>query len=214
MRTNIFYILYIYSSQITPGVSIQFQIFFSYRILHNKYCSKAVLQRTKFTTPNMQYMLERYKVQTIILNTILLKLCSFEMKEYLHLHDIYLKHIQTDRQTCLSDMNCTYIHVYTRYNPFAHPSCTSLFILLFIKSSVYCFANFTVLHILLFIFSSSFYVLPIFIYILLCCVTFFFFALSIERTWPDYISLLIISCIIEYVTNKRTLNLDFAWQSS
>ncbi len=47
----------------------------------------------------MQYMLERYKVQTIILNTILLKLCSFEMKEYLHLHDIHLKHIQIDRQT-------------------------------------------------------------------------------------------------------------------
>ncbi len=43
---------------------------------------------------------------------------------------------------------------------------------------------------------------------LLCCVTFFFFALSIKRTWPDYISLLNISCIIEYVTNKRTLNLN------
>ncbi len=32
-----------------------------------------------------------------------------------------------------------------------------------------------------------------------------YFAPSIERTWPDYISLLIIFCIIEYVTNK-TLN--------
>ncbi len=32
------------------------------------------------------------------------------------------------------------LHVYTRYNPFAHPSCTSLFILLFIKSqyTVFC----------------------------------------------------------------------------
>ncbi len=48
---------------------------------------------------------------------------------------------------------------------------------------------------------------------LLCCVTFinFFFysfALSTERTWFDYISLLIIPCIIYYVTNKETLNLE------
>ncbi len=89
------------------------------------------------------------------------------------------------------------LHVNTRYNLFAHSSCTSLFILLCIKSSVYCFAHFILLHILLFIFSSSFYFLPIFTYILF----FFFFALSIDRTWPEYISLLIISCIIEYVTN-------------
>ncbi len=36
---------------------------------------------------------------------------------------------------------------------------------------------------------------------------FHFFALSIERTCPDLHFILIISCIIEYVTNKRTLNL-------
>ncbi len=41
----------------------------------------------------------------------------------------------------------------------------------------------------------------------LCCICVTYFALSIERTWPDltYISLLIIFCLIEYVTNK-TLN--------
>ncbi len=39
------------------------------------------------------------------------------------------------------------------------------------------------MHILLFIFSSYIFFLPIFIYILLCCVT--YFALFIERTWPD-----------------------------
>ncbi len=44
----------------------------------------------------------------------------------------------------------------------------------------------------------------------LCCVTLynfysFYFALSTERTWFDYISLLIIPCIIYYVTNKETL---------
>ncbi len=32
--------------------------------------------------------------------------------------------------------------------------------------------------------------------------------MSTERTWFDYISLLIIPCIIYYVTNKETLNLD------
>ncbi len=63
--------------------------------------------------------------------------------------------------------------VHTRYNPFAHPSCTSLlFILLIIKSQytgfaqLICFALFILLHIWLFI--SLF--LPI--YMLLCCVTF------------------------------------------
>ncbi len=33
-------------------------------------------------------------------------------------------------------------YVYTRYNLFAHSSCTSLLILLFIKSTVYCIAHF------------------------------------------------------------------------
>ncbi len=47
---------------------------------------------------------------------------------------------------------------------------------------------------------------------MLCCVTlynldFYYFALSTERTWFDYISLLIIPCIIYYVTNKETLTL-------
>ncbi len=48
--------------------------------------------------------------------------------------------------------------------------------------------------------------LPIFIYILLCCVAFF---LHCPLSGPVliYITLLIISCIIEYVTNKRTLTL-------
>ncbi len=49
--------------------------------------------------------------------------------------------------------------------------------------------------------------LPIFIYIPLCYVSFF---LHCPLSGPVliYISLLIISCIIEYVTNKRPLNLE------
>ncbi len=56
------------------------------------------------------------------------------------------------------------------YNLFAYSSCTSLFILLFIKSTN-CIAHFTQFFLILFL-------LPIFI--LLCCVT--YFAPSIERT--------------------------------
>ncbi len=37
---------------------------------------------------------------------------------------------------------------------------------------------------------------------------FYFLSIKSAYTFYVYISLLIISCIIEYVTNKRTLNLD------
>ncbi len=80
------------------------------------------------------------------------------------------------------------------------------------------FAHLIVLHILLFctfLFHCTFYSYFSFftIYMLLCCVTlfnfyFYYFALSTERTWFDYISLLIIPCIIYYVTNKETWNLE------
>ncbi len=48
----------------------------------------------------------------------------------------------------------------------------------------------------------------IFIYILLCYVSFVLVCLHCPLSGPVliYISLLIISCIIEYVTNKSTLN--------
>ncbi len=66
----------------------------------------------------------------------------------------------------------------------------------------------TVLHIL---FYSLFFLLifilflPIFIYILLLC--FIFLHCPLSGPFLIYISLLIISCIIKYVTNKITLNL-------
>ncbi len=53
---------------------------------------------------------------------------------------------------------------------------------------------------------SYYFFLPIFMFILLCCVT--YFALSIEWTDLTYISLLIIFCIIEYVMNKKPLTLN------
>ncbi len=98
--------------------------------------------------------------------------------------------------------------------------CTSLssllFIVLFIKSHIqflhillvctsYCFALFFILlHILLLI---SFFT---YIYALVWCYFYIiFYSLHCPLSVPDltYISLLIIPCIIYYVTNKETLNL-------
>ncbi len=108
------------------------------------------------------------------------------------------------------------------------PICTSLlFTLLFIKSQytvfvsfrflhIYCFAHIIVLH-FLFHFTFYFYFSFFTIYMLLCCVTFisFFILLHCPLSGPDlmYISLLIIPCIIYYVTNKETLNLEIPMSS-
>ncbi len=97
------------------------------------------------------------------------------------------------------------------------PSLSSLlFIVLFIKSHIlflhillvctsYCFALFFILlHILLFI---SFFT---YIYALVWCYFYIiFYSLHCPLSGPDltYISLLIIPCIIYYVTNKETLTL-------
>ncbi len=86
--------------------------------------------------------------------------------------------------------------------------CTSLFILLFIKSTVYCIAHFILLHILLLIFSYYFYFICTYIYIYYLVLCFIFLHCPLSGPVLIYISLLIISCIIEYVTNKRTLNLE------
>ncbi len=99
--------------------------------------------------------------------------------------------------------------VHTRYNLFANSSCTSLFILLFIKSTVYCIAHFILLHILLLIFSYIlFYFIFTYIYIYSLVLCLIFLHCPLSGPVLIYISLLIISCIIEYVTNTRTLNLE------
>ncbi len=81
---------------------------------------------------------------------------------------------------------------------FAHSSCTSLFILIFIKSTVDCIAHFiwfncTIYSLFYFYFILSFFhifyltLTYIYIYSLVLCfhLLFYFFALSIERTCPD-----------------------------
>ncbi len=108
----------------------------------------------------------------------------------------------------------TQFNVYTLGTTmFAHSSCTSLFIILFIKSTVYCIAHFISLHILplIFVFSYFYFILTyIYIYSLVLCFIFVLIFLHCPLSGPVliYISLLIISCIIEYVTNKRTLNIE------
>ncbi len=101
----------------------------------------------------------------------------------------------------------------TSRNLFAHSSCTSLFILIFIKSTVDCIAHFSSLHILLLIlfyfilFLLIFYLIPTYIYIYspVLCFIFYFIFLHCPLSGPvlTYISLLIIPCMIVYVTNKQ-----------
>ncbi len=91
------------------------------------------------------------------------------------------------------------------------PVCTSLlFTLLFIKSPYTGFLFFLSYCFALFLFHCTFYSYFT-IYMPLCCTSYnlysYYFALSTERTWFDYISLLIIPRVIYYVTNKETLNL-------
>ncbi len=89
-----------------------------------------------------------------------------------------------------------------------YPSCSYYYLL---SPSILFFAHLIVLH---FLFHCTFYSYFSFftIYMLLCCVTFisFFIILHCPLSGPDliYISLLIIPCIIYYVTNKETLNLE------
>ncbi len=121
----------------------------------------------------------------------------------------------------------------TLNNPSAHPAYSHYYLLspstlFFFFCTSYCF-----LHILLFfahlIFFCTSYCFALFLFhctfysyfsffticMPLCCVTLYnlysyYFALSTERTWFDYISLLIIPCITYYVTNKETLNLEMS----
>ncbi len=101
------------------------------------------------------------------------------------------------------------------------PSTTCLHILLAHPCLYYNFLSpqYTVLHILfyctiyslffLLIFIIIFFFLPIYIYIyIFSCVV--LHILHCPLSGPDqiHISLLIIFCIIEYVTNKKTLNLE------
>ncbi len=101
---------------------------------------------------------------------------------------------------------CCYVN--TLYNLFAHSSCTFLLILLFIKSTVYCHAhNFIAHFIILYFLILTFYFLLHFFspYLYLClfscvCISYNCTVHGVDLT---YISLLIIFCIIVYVTNTN-----------
>ncbi len=118
---------------------------------------------------------------------------------------------------------CCYVYIPST-NPFAHPShpsCPSC-LYYYLLSTIYCFCtSYLFLHILLvlhilfctFLYPITLYFsfLPIYIYICSCVVLLLynFYSLHCPLSGPDliYISLLIIPCIIDYVTNKETLNL-------
>ncbi len=104
--------------------------------------------------------------------------------------------------------------VHTQYNPFAHPSRLYYYLLSPINS--FC-TSYLFLHILLVLhislFYYTFYSLFLFftyIYALVLLLLYNFYSLHCPLSGPDliYISLLIIHCIIYYVTNKETLNLE------
>ncbi len=107
---------------------------------------------------------------------------------------IQLRQRERRRNTLIHYYSCTsllfiWIFIKSQYTVFAHFICCALFILLHI-----------LLFISLFLYLCSCYFYKIFIFILLHC----------PLSGPDliYISLLIIPCIIYYVTNKETLNLE------
>ncbi len=108
-------------------------------------------------------------------NLIYIKHCLGSFKPYNGDERIQLE-LGLITLTRLNLINCKIFTILHNpyYNLFAYSSCTSLFILLFIKSTN-CIAHFTQFFLLIL------FLLPIFI--LLCCVT--YFSLSIERTWPD-----------------------------
>ncbi len=75
--------------------------------------------------------------------------------------------------TILHHPYCCYIYIYTLYNLFAHSSCTYLLVL-FIKYFYY------IAHLILY-----FFFFKCFTYIYVYSLVLQYFALSIERTWPD-----------------------------
>ncbi len=100
-------------------------------------------------------------------------------------------------------------YVYTLHNLFAHSSCTSLLILLFIKSTVYCPAHFILSYCTFYSYLFWFYFFifyPLFMYILLCCVR---YNCTVHRADLTYISLLIIFCIIEWRIKPWILEYPF-----
>ncbi len=101
------------------------------------------------------------------------------------------------------------LYVHTLNNPSAHPSYSHYYLL---NPSTLFFAHLIVLH---FYFIAHFTLISLFLPYICSCVVllyiiFIFILLHCPLSGPDltYISLLIIPCIIEYVTNKETLYLD------
>ncbi len=135
------------------------------------------------------------------------------------LQDIYLKHCKSRAAKIIKDSNHPDNRLFFLL-PCLHILLAHLCLYYYLLSPQY-----TVLHIVLYlilIFSYYFYFISTYIYIyvnqdrsalllyssILLCYVSFFLHCPLSGPVLIYISLLIISCIIEYVTNKRTLNLE------
>ncbi len=124
---------------------------------------------------------------------ILYLICYMMFKVWMKMSVISVIICKSPSYECLSVLlfKALLLCVHTRYNLFAHSSCTSPFILIFIKSTVDCIAHFSSLHILLLIlFYFIFYLffilfLPIFIYTLLCYVSFCTVHWA-DPSWPTF----------------------------
>ncbi len=153
------------------------------------------------------YCLYRGSGLKLICDTGIKHTLTYLLHIHIHLH-IYKTHLLTLKHS-LFPSSVLLLHVYTRHNPFAHP-CSYYYVL---SPSILFFAH--LICFALFLFYCTFYSLFLLFYLCLyicapelCDLFFilFFFALSTERTWLDlrFTS----DCIIYYVTNKQTLNLD------
>ncbi len=106
-------------------------------------------------------------------------------------HNIYKTHLLTVKHSLFSS-SVLMLHVYTRYNPLAHP-CSYYYLLspsiLFCTSYLFC-TFYSIAHFTLY-FSSCIFCSVFFFYLYVCsCVVlllfnFNFFVLSTERTWLD-----------------------------
>ncbi len=122
-----------------------------------------------------------------------------------------------DAENTASITEINYISKYIEVeNSYLNNVIISLFILIFIKSSVDCIAHFILFHSTFY--SFFFFLYPtltyIYIYSLVLCFIFYFIFLHCPLSGPvlTFISLLIIPCMIVYVTNNKepwTLNLEY-----
>ncbi len=139
-----------------------------------------------------------------------LSITFFSPQMDLLMHIAHKTYKIVDCKTSIFSSPVLLLCVHTRYNPFAHPSCSYyyllspsiqfFFLLILLFCTFYSIAHFTLILFFYHIYALVCYFYIIFIFILLHC--------PLSRPDFTYISLLIIPWIIYYVTNKEPINLE------